>query len=90
LASTLRVGGLDPATTSKDILEAVGAAEGPTRAAGHPGYAGWSAGQLEHELGQNAWLTVEAHDGILCDDAGRERLPAAMETPRRRLRTPAG
>jgi putative transcriptional regulator len=24
------------------------------------GYAGWSAGQLEHEMAQNAWLTVPA------------------------------
>jgi putative transcriptional regulator len=43
------------------------------------GYAGWSAGQLEHELSQNAWLTVEARDGILFEVPAQERLPAAME-----------
>ena len=43
------------------------------------GYAGWSAGQLEHELSQNAWLTVEAHDSIIFETPAEERLPAAME-----------
>jgi hypothetical protein len=31
------------------------------------GYAGWAAGQLEHELVQNAWLTVPAELHILFD-----------------------
>jgi putative transcriptional regulator len=43
------------------------------------GYAGWSAGQIEHELSQNAWLTVEAKDAIIFDVPAEERLPAAME-----------
>jgi putative transcriptional regulator len=43
------------------------------------GYAGWSPGQLEHELSQNAWLTVEARDAIIFDTPAEERLPAAME-----------
>jgi putative transcriptional regulator len=43
------------------------------------GYAGWSPGQLEHELAQNAWLTVEARDGIMFDMPAGERLPAAMD-----------
>ena len=43
------------------------------------GYAGWSAGQLEHELSQNAWLTVEAIDDIIFETPAEERLPAAME-----------
>ena len=47
-------------TTSKDILEAVGRGEGPDKLFVSLGYAGWEAGQLEHELAQNAWLTVPA------------------------------
>jgi putative transcriptional regulator len=43
------------------------------------GYAGWSPGQLEHELSQNAWLTVEARDAIIFETPAEERLPAAME-----------
>jgi putative transcriptional regulator len=77
--ATLRVGEAIGLTTSKDILEAVGRGEGPSRMLVTLGYAGWSAGQLEHELSQNAWLTVEARDAILFDVPSEERLPAAME-----------
>ena len=66
-------------TTSKDILEAVGRGEGPAKMLVSLGYAGWSAGQIEHELKQNAWLTVEAKDAILFDMPADERLPAAMQ-----------
>ena len=65
-------------TTSKDILEAVGRGEGPAKMLVSLGYSGWSAGQLEHELAQNAWLTVEAKDAIIFDLPSEERLPAAM------------
>jgi putative transcriptional regulator len=77
--STLRVGDSIGLTTSKDILEAVGRGEGPSRLLVTLGYAGWSAGQLEHEISQNAWLTVEAEDGILFETPVKKRLPAAME-----------
>ena len=77
--STLRVGSDIGLTTSKDILEAVGRGEGPRQLLVTLGYAGWSPGQLEHELSQNAWLTVEARDGILFDTPAEARLPAAME-----------
>jgi len=77
--STLKVGDAIGLTTSKDILEAVGRGEGPAKLLVSLGYAGWSAGQLEHELTQNAWLTVEARDAIIFDLPSEERLPAAME-----------
>ena len=77
--STLKVRDAIGLTTSKDILEAVGRGEGPQKILVTLGYAGWSAGQLEHELGQNAWLTVEAKDAIIFDLPAEERLAAAME-----------
>jgi putative transcriptional regulator len=77
--STLRVREAIGLTTSKDILEAVGRGEGPDRMMVTLGYAGWSPGQLEHELSQNAWLTVEARDAIIFDLPAEERLAAAME-----------
>jgi putative transcriptional regulator len=81
--ATLKVtagkGGAIGLTTSKDILEAVGRGEGPAKMLVSLGYAGWSAGQIEHELSQNAWLTVEAKDAILFDLPPDERLPAAMD-----------
>jgi putative transcriptional regulator len=66
-------------TTSRDILEAVGANQGPHRLLVTLGYAGWSAGQLEHELAQNAWLTVRASEEIIFELPAEERLAAAME-----------
>jgi len=77
--STLRVGTAIGLTTSKDILEAVGRGEGPARMLVTLGYAGWSPGQIEQEISQNAWLTVEARDGIIFETPAEERLPAAME-----------
>ena len=40
--------------------------------------AGWSAGQLEQEIAQNAWLTVLADADVLFDTPAEARLPAAM------------
>ena len=77
--ATLKVRDTIGLTTSKDILEAVGRGEGPAKMLVSLGYAGWSAGQIEHELKQNAWLTVEAKDTIIFDLPADERLPAAME-----------
>jgi putative transcriptional regulator len=65
-------------TTSLDILEAVGKGEGPESILLTMGYSGWSAGQLEQELLQNAWLTVEASSKILFTMPAEQRLSAAM------------
>jgi putative transcriptional regulator len=65
-------------TTSKDILEAVARGDGPAQILVTLGYAGWAAGQLEHELAQNAWLTVQATPHVIFDLPADERLAAAM------------
>lgn len=77
--STLAVRDEIGLTTSKDILEAVGRGEGPHRILVSLGYSGWAAGQLEHELGQNAWLTVPASPDVIFDLPREERLAAAMK-----------
>jgi putative transcriptional regulator len=76
--STLNINGKIGLTTSKDILEAVGQGNGPRNLLVTLGYAGWSQGQLEHEISQNAWLTVPATQHILFDIPAEERLAAAM------------
>jgi len=76
--STLTVGPEIGLTTSKDILEAVARGAGPEHMLVTLGYAGWAPGQLEHELAQNAWLTVLASSEILFDMPAEERLAAAM------------
>ena len=52
-------------TTSRDILEAMAAGDGPAHAIVALGCAGWGAGQLEYELGENSWLTVPADAELL-------------------------
>ena len=62
-----------------DVLEAVGRGDGPRDVLVSLGYAGWTAGQLEHELSQNAWLTVEADADLMFAMPAEERLPAAVK-----------
>jgi putative transcriptional regulator len=76
--STLAINDKVGLTTSKDILQAVGEGQGPSKLLVTLGYAGWSQGQLEDELSQNAWLTVAASDQILFGMPAEQRLPAAM------------
>ena len=76
--STLAVSPEVGLTTSRDILQAVARGEGPRQLLVTLGYAGWAPGQLEHELTQNAWLTVQAKPEVIFDLRAEERLPAAM------------
>jgi putative transcriptional regulator len=64
-------------TTSRDILAAMASGDGPQQAIVALGYAGWGAGQLEQELKDNAWLTVEASERIVFDTPLEERWAAA-------------
>lgn len=76
--STLTINDNLGLTTSRDILLAVGAGLEPKNLLLALGYSGWAQGQLEHELTQNAWLTVPASEHILFELSPEERLPAAM------------
>ena len=76
--STLAINDKVGLTTSRDILQAVGVGKEPHNLLVTLGYAGWTQGQLEHELSQNAWLSVPASEHILFDLPAEARLPAAM------------
>ena len=54
-------------TTSKDVLAAIAAGQGPEKFLVALGYAGWSPGQLEDEIMQNAWLNTDADSAIIFD-----------------------
>ena len=77
--STLAVNSEIGLTSSRDVLAAVASAGLPSEIIVTLGYAGWEAGQLEAELGENSWLTVPAMASILFDLPPEERLPAAMQ-----------
>jgi putative transcriptional regulator len=77
-ASTLSVpGGLDM-TTSKDVLEALSTGAGPRKVLISLGYAAWGQGQLESELAENAWLTVEADAAVIFDTPCEQRYEKAL------------
>jgi putative transcriptional regulator len=65
-------------TTSRDILTAIAAGEGPEQFLVALGYAGWGDGQLEWELRQNAWLSVAADKDILFESALQNRWEKAI------------
>lgn len=60
-------------TGTLDALKVVAAGQGPRQCLFVLGYAGWSAGQLDQELQQNAWLSVEADPDLVFtgDPAGK-------------------
>lgn len=76
-SSSIKLGDLT-LTTSRDVLQAVADGTGPSRLLVTLGYAGWGAGQLEHEMAQNAWLNVGADLSIIFDVPPEERYPAAL------------
>lgn len=63
--STLQISDELYLTTSRDILEAMASGQGPDNALVALGCAGWGAGQLEFELGENSWLTAPADRELL-------------------------
>jgi putative transcriptional regulator len=66
---SLEVDGGLALTTTREVLEAMGQPDGhPRRAILALGYAGWGAGQLEHEIRQNVWLTCDADEALVFDD----------------------
>ncbi|HJP35791.1 MAG TPA: YqgE/AlgH family protein [Gammaproteobacteria bacterium] len=79
--STIRVTNELAVSTSRDILEAISSGAGPDETLIALGYAGWGAGQLEQEMGQNAWLSGPATMEIIFHTPPErrwERAAAAM------------
>ena len=54
-------------TATVDILKAIAAGQGPEQHLLALGYAGWGPGQLDGELQENAWLSVEADPDLVFD-----------------------
>ncbi len=76
--SSLQIPGGLEMTTSKDVLEALSSGAGPKKILVTLGYSGWSAGQLEEELGRNGWINVSAEPGIIFDTPVEQRYDKAL------------
>lgn len=77
-ASTMTISGGLEMTTSKDVLEALSTGAGPRKVLVSLGYSAWGEGQLESELGENAWLTVDADKAVIFDTPVDERYDRAL------------
>jgi putative transcriptional regulator len=54
-------------TATLDVLRAIATGTGPQHSLFALGYAGWSAGQLDTEIQENAWLAVPADFDLIFD-----------------------
>ncbi len=52
-------------TATLDILRAIALNEGPRDTLLALGYVGWGSGQLENEIQENGWLTIEADPALI-------------------------
>ena len=77
-ASAMSIPGGLEMTTSKDVLEAVSSGFGPRRVFVSLGYSAWSEGQLEAELGENSWLTVDADQTVIFETPVEQRYDKAL------------
>lgn len=77
-ASTMMIPGGLEMTTSKDVLEALSTGAGPRRVLVTLGYSSWAEGQLESEVAENSWLTVDASTAVLFDTPVGARYDTAL------------
>jgi len=66
-------------TTSRDILGVLGTEAEPNKYLVALGYAGWEPGQLEIELSENSWLTIEANPDVIFNTPIAERWKKAVQ-----------
>jgi putative transcriptional regulator len=78
-SSTMVIPGGLEMTTSRDVLEAISTGAGPRRIMVSLGYSAWGEGQLEHELIENSWLTVEADARLIFDTPVAQRYEQALQ-----------
>lgn len=77
-ASTMTIPGGLEMTTSRDVLEAMSYGGGPRRVLVTLGYSAWGQGQLESEIGENSWLTVNADQALIFDTPVDQRYARAL------------
>ncbi len=78
-SSTMIIPGGLEMTTSRDVLEAISTGSGPRKVMVSLGYSSWGEGQLESELIDNSWLTVEADARLIFDTPVDQRYNQALQ-----------
>jgi putative transcriptional regulator len=77
--SSVDVGGGVALTATREILTALGSHNRrPRRSILTLGYAGWGAGQLEHEIREGVWLTCDADEALLFGDDYEHKWATAL------------
>lgn len=66
-------------TATVDVLRAIAGGEGPRQSLLALGYAGWGAGQLDDEIKDNGWLSVDADAELLFNTGVESKWLAAMK-----------
>lgn len=66
-------------TTSADVVDTFGSLQAPEKYLVALGCSSWTAGQLEQEIVDNAWLVVPCDETVLFDTPYEERYLAASQ-----------
>lgn len=77
---TLEIGTAFGMTATLDVLEDIATGHGPAQALIMLGYAGWGPGQLEGEIAQNGWLTVDADPALVFEPEDDGKWAATLGT----------
>ena len=67
-------------TSSLDILQDIGAGDGPDDFLVILGFSGWASGQLETELQQNSWLTSACSADLLFHEKPENKWQVAFDS----------
>lgn len=75
---TTIVGGGLAVTAEAEILSAIASGKGPKKSLLAFGYAGWAPGQLEAEIGADAWFTIPAEESLIFDSEAESKWDRAL------------
>lgn len=78
-ASTQHPGQSIAVSTGPDILQALAEGKGPKQSRIILGYAGWEAGQLDHELARGDWLVAPADPALIFSTGLKEIWAKALK-----------
>jgi putative transcriptional regulator len=79
-AETLGIDGAFALTATRRVLSDLSEGRGPKRRLIAMGYAGWGPGQLETELGENAWFTADADPDLVFGAPDGEKWRGAVQS----------